>query len=53
MKKDFESEAKPISTQDLIEARKDEMKSILPNHFTKVGEIVVKSREIVIKERKR
>ena len=53
MRKEFESEAKPISTKELIESRKDEMQSILPNHITMVGDVVIKSKEITIGGRKR
>lgn len=52
-KKNFESEEKPISFKDLVEVRKDEMQSMLPNLFTRVGDVVVKSREINIGGKKR
>ncbi len=54
MKKDiFETESKQISEKELIESRKDEMQSILPNHITMVGDVVIKSKEITIGGRKR
>lgn len=53
MKKEFENEGKQITTEELIEIRKDEMQSILPNHFTMVGDVVIKSKEIMIRGGKR
>lgn len=47
MKKEFfDTEEKMISKKELIESRKDEMQGIRPNHYTKVGEVVIKSKEI-------
>jgi len=52
-KKNFESEEKPISFKDLVESRQQEMQSMLPNLFTRVGDVVVYSKQIKIKEGKR
>ena len=53
MRKDFDTEAKEITMKELIEVRKDEMQRILPNHFTMVGDVVVKSKEIKVREGKK
>lgn len=53
MKKNFDDDAKPISEKELIESRQQEMQSMLPNLFTRVGEHVVYSKRIVIKEVKK
>ena len=53
MRKEFETEVKQITPEELIEVRKDEMQSMLPNLFTKVGEHVIKSKEITVRGGKR
>lgn len=53
MRKEFENEGKQITFEELVEVRRDEMQSMLPNLFTKVGEEIVRSRQIRIREVKR
>jgi len=52
-KKNFDDDAKPISKEELIESRQQEMQSMLSNLFTRVGDVVVYSKRIVIKEVKK
>ena len=54
MKKNFfEAEPEQITMSELIKVRKDEMQGILPNHFTKVGDVVVYGKTIEIGGTKR
>ena len=48
-----DAEPKEITFKELIEVRKDEMQNMMPNLFTKVGEVVVRSKQIKIREVKR
>lgn len=52
MRKD-DFEPKPISFQELVEVRRDEMQSMMPNLFTRVGDEIVRSKQIRIREVKR
>ncbi len=42
----MQTEERPITMKELIEVRKDEMQSILPNHITYVGNACIKSKEL-------
>lgn len=42
----MQTEERPITKRELIEVRKDEMQSILPNHITYVGDTCIKSKEL-------
>ena len=46
MKKEIETEEKPITKKELIEAREQEMQSILPNHYTVFMGVKIPSKEI-------
>ena len=42
----MQSEERPITKKELIEVRKDEMQSILPNHITYVDDVCIRSRKL-------
>lgn len=46
MKKEEKTEEKPITKKELIEAREQEMQSILPNHYTVFMGVKIPSKEI-------